>query len=457
MNATPLKLLVNSIALMLAGLASAVGSVATLQPVASLSLTATNPSVCSLTISNSGDQVWIIQSSSNMINWVQLDTWKIHNGLYHETLTNRAAPGLFYRAYYDANNQDLFSTVTNALLLPASLYDYAEIVLPASFSAAVITAEDNTPATNATTDAGATLGRVLFYDKRLSTNQTIACASCHQQAHGFSDPRQFSVGYNGSLGTRHAMGLSNARWYQRKHFFWDERADTLEDQTLMPIQNPVEMGMTLAAVASRLNAEPFYTNLFAATFGTPVVTSNLVSLALAQFVRSIVSTQSRYDIGETNKFANFTSQETLGRQIFLGQVGKATCSICHATDNFVPTTTLNNNGLEYPYVDLGVGGITGVAAQDGLFKVPSLRNVGLTAPYMHDGRFTNLTQVVQFYSTGVVSNPNLSPPLTTPGGGALRLNLTTNQIAAVVAFLNTLTDTNLATNPKFSDPFNYGN
>jgi len=453
-----LKFLTGSLVLPWLTLTAPAATVATLNPVAGLSLAATNPLQSSLTISNSGDQVWIIQSSSSLTNWVTVATWKIHNGLYHETLAHPLAPtNLFYRAFYDPAQQDISSTVTNALLLPATLDDYAEVILPASFSAPAITAEDDTPATNATTDAGATLGRVLFYDQRLSTNQTIACASCHQQAHGFSDPRALSTGFNGTPGTRHAMGLSNDRWYQRKHFFWDERANTLEDQVLLPIQNPIEMGMTLAALTNRLAAEPFYTNLFAAAFGSPAITANRISLALAQFVRSIVSGQSRYDLGETNNFANFTAQETLGRQIFLGQTGKATCSICHATDNFVPTTTLNNNGLEYPYVDLGVGGVTGVAAQDGLFKVPSLRNVGLRAPYMHDGRFTNLTQVVQFYSTGVVGNPNLSPPLIAPGGGALRLNLTASQIAAVVAFLNTLTDTNLVADAKFSDPFNYGN
>jgi len=424
-----------------------------------LSLIQTNGATLSLNISNSGDQVWVIQSSSNLTSWTTVETLKVYNGSYHRSYTNGGGGNLYYRAYFNGTNQGFTDTTTTALGLPATSYNYAAPVLPANFLVNPVLAEDNTPGNDATTDAGATLGRVLFYDRRLSTNQTVSCASCHQQAYAFSDPRQFSVGYNGSVGTRNAMGLSNARWYQRKHFFWDESANTLEDQTLMPIQNPVEMGMTLDALTNRLAAEPFYTNLFAVAFGSPAITTNRISQALAQFVRSIVTTQSKYDIGVTNNFANFTTQENLGRQLFFGLTGNPPppCAVCHATANFVPTTTLNNNGLEYPYVDQGVGGITGVTSQDGLFKVPSLRNIALTAPYMHDGRFTNLAQVVAFYNSGVVSGPNLSPPLVGPGGTPLRLNLSTAQQAALVAFLNTLTDTNLVTNSQLSDPFNYGN
>ena len=333
-------------------------------------------------------------------------------------------------------------------------------VLPLSFTVNPILAQDNTTLTNLTTDLGATLGRVLFYDKRLSTNQTIACSSCHRQAHGFSDARRFSPGFNGGLTGRNSMSLSNARWYQRRHFFWDERANTLEDQVLMPIQNSVEMGMTLNALTNRLAAEPYYTNLFAATFGTPAVTSERISRALAQFVRSIISTQSKYDAGTSNNFASFTAQENQGRQIFFGNGG---CAACHGTDNFVPGPALNNNGLEFPYVDLGVGGITGNPADNGRFKVPSLRNIELSAPYMHDGRFATLEEVVEFYDHGVVDNPNLSPPLRVPAppgqppGPPRRLNLSAQQKAALVSFLKTLTDPTLATGEKWSDPFNYGN
>jgi cytochrome c peroxidase len=432
-------------------------STVSVSPTAGLSLVVTG-NIAGLTVTNAGDQVWVITSSSNLTSWKEVESLKVFNGSFYRSYTNPPGGNVFYRAFYDESRQTIVSTTTNALLLPATNYNYASPSLPASFSVNPILAEDNTPVSNPTTDAGATLGRVLFYDKRLSTNQTISCASCHQQAHGFSDPRQFSLGFDGSVGTRNSMGLNNARWYQRKKFFWDERAATLEDQTLMPIQNTIEMGMTLDALTNRLAAEPFYTNLFAQAFGSPGVTTNRISRALAQFVRSIVTTKSKYDIGATNNFANFTAQEETGRQIFFGLNGnKATCSVCHITDNFVQTTIIDNNGLEFPYVDKGIGGISGVAAEMGKFKVPSLRNIELTAPYMHDGRQTNLEQVVEFYNSGVVSNANLSLPLRNPNGSPLRLNLTTAQKAALVAFLKTLTDTNLAMDVKLSDPFNYGN
>lgn len=420
----------------------------------------TGTNVASVKVSDAYNRVWVLQSSSNLTSWSEIAALKLHNGSFAQSIPKAGAtPSLFFRAYYDSARQDLLSTIESALHLPMTSFNYAAPALPAAFTVNPILAQDNTPLNNITSDLGATLGRVLFYDKRLSTNQTISCSSCHQQAHGFSDPRQFSVGFNGGLTGRNSMGLSHARWYQRRHFFWDERANTLEDQVLQPIQNAVEMGMTLDALTNRLAAEPYYTNLFAKTFGSTAVTSDRISRALAQFVRSIVSVQSKYDAGVSNNFANFTPQENQGRQIFNGPGG---CAACHGTDNFVPGPALNNNGLEFPYVDLGVGGITGNPADNGKFKVPSLRNIELTAPYMHDGRFTNLEQVVEFYNSGVVDNPNLSPPLRNPPGGPnagqpRRLNLTPQQKAALVAFLKTLTDPNLATNEKYSDPFNYGN
>jgi cytochrome c peroxidase len=216
--------------------------------------------------------------------------------------------------------------------------------------------------------------------------------------------------------------------------------------------------MTLPDLVARISAEPFYADLFTGAFGTAEVTNTRIAQALAQFVRSIISTQSKYDAGVPTGFANFTAQENLGRQIFAGQVGIATCTACHGTDNFVPGAAINNNGLENPYIDKGVGEITGLARDEGLFKVPSLRNIELTAPYMHDGRFQTLEEVVEFYNSGVVNHPNLSPPLRNPppGNGPRRLNLTAAQKSALVAFLKTLTDTSVTTDEKFADPFNYG-
>jgi cytochrome c peroxidase len=414
-----------------------------------------------ITVKDPGNHVWVIQQSSDLRQWSEVGAWKVFNGNLHGQFSSDA-PAVFFRAYFDPGRDGVADEVDAALHLPPVSFNYASPQLPPYFFQPPVVNQDNMPAGNATSDAGATLGRVLFYDKRLSTNQTISCSSCHQAQFGFSDPHRFSVGFNGGSTARHAMGLTQARYYQRGHFFWDERANTLEDQVLQPIQNPVEMGMTLTALTGRLEIEPYYKTLFTQTFGTADVTSDRISRALAQFVRSIISSRSKYDQGLPIGFTNLTAQENLGRQIFFGQVGNATCAACHGTPTFV-APNIFNNGLEFPYVDAGVGGITGRPQDQGVFKVPSLLNIELTAPYMHDGRFGTLEQVVEFYNSGVVDNPNLAPPLrvpTPPGappGPPRRLNLSTDQKAALVAFLKTLTDKSVTTDPKFSDPFNYGN
>ena len=412
-----------------------------------------------VTIIDPGDHVWTLQSSPDLVNWTNVQNYKVHNGRLDCTTAHApSTANLFYRtSYSDALQSTITSTLSTAVNLPVSPYDYDNPTLPANFAVPPISNQDNMPGTNVTSDAGAKLGRILFYDKRLSLNQTVSCSSCHQQAHGFSDPGKFSTGFEGGLTGRNSMGLSNSRWYQRRSFFWDERAATLEDQVLQPIQNAVEMGMTLPALEARLGAEPFYVDLFTQVFGTPGVTSDRISKALAQFVRSIISVNSRFDTARTTNFvvgANWTQSEERGRQIFNAPGG---CSACHGTDNFVPGPNIFNNGLEnFVGMDLGKGAITGVATDNGKFKVGSLRNIELTAPYMHDGRFATLEAVVDFYSTQVVDHPNLSPPLRTPGGGVRNPNFNAQEKADLVNFLKSLTDTSLATNPKYSDPFNYG-
>ncbi|MBS0659304.1 MAG: c-type cytochrome [Verrucomicrobia bacterium] len=408
-----------------------------------------------VTVIDASNSVWRIESSADFNTWTPVETIKLHNGRLARRYSTAGTARVFFRAFYDPAQQNLTSSVETALKLPQTPFNYSNPALPPAFLVNPILGQDNTPAANPITNAGATLGRVLFYDKRLSANQTVSCSSCHQQGAGFSDPRQFSVGFQGGLTGRNSMGLAHARWYQRRAFFWDERAATLEDQVLQPIQNAVEMGMTLPDLVNRLSAEPYYATLFTSAFGTPVINSDRISRALAQFVRSIVSVQSKYDQGVTQNFTNFTAEENNGRAIF-NQPTRGNCAACHGTDNFVPGPAINNNGLENPYVDKGVGALTGRPQDEGLFKVPSLRNIELTAPYMHDGRFPTLDAVVNFYNAGVVNHPNLSPPLRGPGGQPRRLNLSQADRNALVAFLRTLTDNNLATNPIYSDPFNYG-
>jgi len=346
--------------------------------------------------------------------------------------------------------------LSESLNLPATSYNYANIQLPPYFLNNALANEDNTPGNNPITNSGATLGRVLFYDTKLSANNTISCASCHIQAEGFSDNRRLSVGFDGGLTGRNSMGLSNAKFYDNGRFFWDERAASLEEQTLMPIQDLVEMGMTLPDLEAKLSQEEYYSVLFSNAFGDPLVTSDRIALALSQFIRAMVSFQSEYDTGlaQVNNpnvnFPNFSDSENLGKNLFFSN--RTRCSDCHTTNAFVGDRA-RNNGLDATITDPGVGGVTGENNRLGAFKVGSLRNISLTAPYMHDGRFASLEEVVEFYNSGVQDSPQLDNRLRRENG-AVRLNLNEAEKQGLVDFLRTLTDPNFVSDVKYSDPFN---
>jgi cytochrome c peroxidase len=349
----------------------------------------------------------------------------------------------------------------DAPVLPSVPYNYSKPELPAHFLKSGYfdgPSLDNTPRDNPVTDAGATLGRVLFYDRRLSRNDSVSCGSCHHQKVAFSDPEQFSTGFDGRKTKRHSLPLVNVRWFDTGRMFWDERALTLEDQVLMPIQDELEMGMTLEELVPKLEKAGYYQQLFTSAFGTPEITADRVSKALAQFVRSIVSYGSRYDQAAADGFENvFTEQEMAGRALFVGvptqgdlsdiistgRLGRATCSNCHRGD-LQAGDGLRNNGLD--------SDASHDPGRSGHFKSPSLRNVAARARFMHDGRFKSLREVVDHYDSGIEPHPNLDG-LLKRGARPVRLDMTDAEKDALIAFLNTLTDNGLLTDPKFSDPF----
>ena len=377
----------------------------------------------------------------------------------------------------DADSQMVFvDSVAEVLNLPNTPFDYANIPLP-SFANATVMSFDNTPTNNQITNQGATLGRVLFYDTKLSANNSTSCASCHLQENSFSDPVEKSEGLNGELTRRNSMPLINVRFYQDNKMFWDHRAASLEEQVLEPIQDEVEMGMTLDQVVDKLSELDYYKVLFTDAFGDEAVTPNRISKALSQFVRSIVSFNSKYDVGlaQTGSilqdFPNFTEQENQGRFIFTGQFDQelmGNCASCHlpnSTPIFLDEVNANhiifsgnepkNIGLDTDFNvdDNGVGEVEDNQSLYGFFKTPTLRNIELTGPYMHDGRFATLEEVIDHYSEGVKMHPNLSATMMQPWDEPVHLNFTQDQKDALIAFLKTLTDYSVINDEKYSNPF----
>ena len=354
--------------------------------------------------------------------------------------------------------------------LPSEPYKYSA-VLPSLFGGKEVAVNDHV----------ATLGRVLFYDKLLSLNNTIACASCHKQQNAFADPVRFSVGFEDKLTGRNSMHIVNA--FNKNSFFWDERASSLFDQVLMPVQNHIEMGFeSLSDLESKLSSTSYYPELFQKAFGSSQITEQQIAHALEEFIGSMASYRSKYDEGAERGFTNFTQKELLGKTLFLDQLN---CGGCHMAPDFTQGWGGGANiGLDENYRDDGMG--------YGHFQVPSLRNVALTAPYMHDGRFQTLEEVVEHYNSGVKAHPQLDwrminfsqsqngtpnpfefqPNVAIDENGNIiivdvfspntplnvdvtpqRLHLSQSDKDALVAFLNTLSDYEFVTDPKFSDPF----
>ena len=320
------------------------------------------------------------------------------------------------------------------------------------------------PTDNKPTEEGVLLGRMLFYDPILSADSSQSCASCHNQDLAFTDNnKKFSEGIRGMDGKRNSMPIFNLMWHL-EGFFWDGRADLLRHQSILPIQDPLEMDETIGNALAKLNASLMYREYFNKAFGTEVITEDLLAKSLEQFMNTIVSGNSKFD-RVMQGTETFTQQEEIGRIIFNaeaiplkneGDPNKpinygGDCFHCHGESNLFKQRDYSNNGLDAVPTDLGRGEVTGKASDNGKFKVPSLRNVEKTAPYMHDGRFSTLEEVVEFYLNGVNQNsPNLDEKM-----HALKdsVYLNPEHRAALVSFLKTLTDDNYLTNEKYSNPF----
>ncbi len=339
---------------------------------------------------------------------------------------------------------------------------------------------------NSGNDNLATLGRVLFYDRNLSLNNSVSCSSCHQQSRAFCDNLQFSVGLDNGKTPRNSPSI----FAKSGRMFWDGRANGIQDLVLKPVKNHVEMKFeNLAALAKKIAGVEYYAPLFTKAFGSPGVDSTKIQLALAEFILNFNFSNNKFS-RSLEKTEALTASEELGRSVFFGR-GK--CSKCHHLENegFSPpmgspsqgygfTNVDFNIGLDKEYADNGAGAISGNSFDNGKFMVPVLLNVEYTSPYMHDGRFKTLEEVIEHYSTGIQNHPNLDfelrgidfekmteaemQKLDLNHDGDLdnteisnippvRFNFSQVEKRALVDFLKTLSDPSILTEPKFNNPF----
>jgi cytochrome c peroxidase len=309
-----------------------------------------------------------------------------------------------------------------------------DVSSPPGFSTRPLT--DFAPADDPLSEAAAQVGRQLFFDPRLSRNGTVSCASCHDPAHAFADPRRVSLGVDGQPGSRNAPALVNLAWSES--FFWDGRATTLEEQVGMPIANPVEMDSSVADAVARIGIVPAYARAFVVAFGTAPSEVTL-RRALASFVRTLVSGGSAYDRSLAGDATALTQAAARGRDLFLGERGG--CFHCHPTGSLT-NQGFFNNGTYVAGGDRGRQVITGRTGDLGKFKVPGLRNIAASAPYMHDGTLPTLEAVIDQYDRGGRGDPSTDPQIAP-------LHLTAEEKADLLAFLRALTDESFLRDPRY--------
>lgn len=360
--------------------------------------------------------------------------------------------------------QDVAEGLEHTPVLPEVPFDYLAVMaqiddfkMPERINSGLAQFETDVISTSGVrtpvqSNAIATLGRVLFYDNRMSKNNSISCASCHKQTHGFADDQRISVGFGGEMTTRNSMSIVNP--IVNETFFWDGRTRNLEVLSLEPVFNHVEMGITSSTeLINKLEGESYYRELFQEAYGSARINEEGIQTALAQFVASIFSNDTKFDQGIPEDFQNFSELEKLGMALFFSE--RTNCSSCHNGINFSSPTGFVGNpygatagttniGLDLVYEDKGFA--------EGKFKIPSLRNIALTAPYMHDGRFSTIKEVIQHYNENIKPHHELDPKLHVEGI-PVSLNLTGLEVDALEAFLNTLTSPTIAFEEKFSNPF----
>ncbi len=304
------------------------------------------------------------------------------------------------------------------------------------------------PINNPQTIEGIALGKKLFFDPILSANNMQSCADCHMPQLAFTDNTQFSDGIDGHFGDRNSMPLFNLAWHYDEKFFWDGNAFSLEHQAFSPVTNPLEMKNTWPNVEAKLKKHLDYPDLFTKAFGTKNIDSTLVTKAIAQFERTLISSNSKFDkflLGETE----LTPQELNGFNVFMDEA-RGDCFHCHGSDKNPLWTdnSFHNNGLDETFSDLGLGTVTGDPSDNGKFRTPSLRNLAFTAPYMHDGRFSTLDEVINHYSEGLKNSETIDPLMKKVAQGGV--GLSSQDKIDLKAFLLTLTDKAFIKNPNFN-------